>query len=124
MSLVKTTESFESDNLFAGWVQPVNSEPGTVASGQGVLVRGTVLGKLTASGKLAIVDSAQADGSQTIYAVLAEDVDATSADVDCPIYLTGEFNKNELVFGGSDTADTHATKAREIGIFFKDVVSK
>lgn len=124
MSLVKTTESFEPDNLFAGWVQPVNSGSETIASGQGVLVRGTILGKLTASGKLAIVDSAQADGSQTIYAVLAEDVDATSEDVVTSVYYTGEYNKNELVFGGSDTADTHATKAREIGIFFKDVVSK
>lgn len=124
MSLVKTTESFEPDNLFAGWVQPVNSGSETIASGQGVLVRGTVLGKITASKKLGKVDSTLSDGSEVIYAILAEDVDATSADVVTPVYYTGEYNKNELVFGGSDTADTHATKAREIGIFFKDVVSK
>lgn len=124
MSLVKITESFEPDNLFSGWVQPVNSGSETIASGQGVLVRGTVLGKITASSKCSIVDSAQTNGSQTIYAVLAEGVDATSADVVAPVYYTGEYNKNELVFGGTDTADNHATKAREIGIFFKDVVSK
>lgn len=124
MSLVKTTESFDPDNLFAGWVQPVNSDSGIILTGQGVLVRGTVLGKITASKKLKVVDSAQSDGSQLVYCVLAEDVDTTSADAVAPIYLTGEFNKNELVFGGSDDAATHEIQARNIGIFFKDVVSK
>ncbi len=124
MSLEKVTESCEYDNLFAGWVQPVNSDSMVIASGQGVLVRGTVLGKLTASGNGAIVDSSLTDGSETVYAVLAEDVDATSEDVEAPVYLTGEFNENELVFGGSDDADTHRTQSRNIGIFFKDVVSK
>lgn len=123
MSL-QETHTFESDNLFAGHVQPVVAGSETLLAGQGVLVRGTVLGSITASSKLKTVDSAQSDGSQTVYAILAADTDTTDGDIEGPVYYTGEYNKNELVFGGSDTADTHKTQARNIGIFFKDVIAK
>jgi hypothetical protein len=53
----------------------------TIASGAGVLQPGTLLAKVTATGKyVQAVDSA-ADGSQTAVAVLLYKVDATSADV-------------------------------------------
>lgn len=123
MSLAVEKNSFEPDNLFAGHVQPVVADEVTVVSGAGVLVRGTVLGKITASGKVNKVDSTKSDGSQTIYAILAEDVDATSADVAAPAYFTGEYNSRAVVFGGTDTVATHADAARARGIFFKDTVS-
>ncbi|MBE0470505.1 MAG: head decoration protein [Methyloprofundus sp.] len=123
MSLVKEETSFTPDDLFAGHVQPVVADSEIVVSGAGVLARGTVLGKITTGGKLKTVDSAAVDGSQGIYAVLAESVDATSADVTAPVYYTGEFNEAKLVFGGTDTADTHRTAARNIGIFFKSAVT-
>lgn len=123
MSL-QNTHTFEADNLFAGSVQPVVAGSETLLAGQGVILRGTVLGSVTASSKLKIVDSASSDDSQAVYAILAADTDTTDGDVDAPVYYTGEYNKNELVFGGSDTADTHKTQARNIGIFFKDVIAK
>jgi hypothetical protein len=52
-----------------------------IASGEGVLKAGTVLGKL-ASGKYAAYDNAAADGSQTAVGILYDGVDATSADAD------------------------------------------
>jgi hypothetical protein len=110
------------DNLFAGDF-PVVTGSGTIASGQGVLARGTVLGKVTAGGKLAIVDSTKSTGEQVVYAVLAEAVDATSADVDAPLYLTGTYNSRALVFGGTDTAATHTAGARALSIFIKDTVA-
>lgn len=110
------------DNLFGGNVAPVVADKGLIVSGAGVLTRGTVLGLVTASGKLTIVDSSKSDGTETPYAVLAEDVDATSADKTCAVYLTGEFNIDKLVFGGSDTAATHKVNARKIGIFFKNTL--
>lgn len=110
------------DNLFGGNVAPVVADKATIVSGAGVLTRGTVLGLVTASGKLTIVDSSKSDGTETPYAVLAEDVDATSADKTCAVYLTGEFNIDKLVFGGSDTAATHKVNARKIGIFFKNTL--
>lgn len=110
------------DNLIAGDFQVVTGV-GTVASGQGVLKRGTVLGKVTASGNLVKVDSSKSTGEQTVYAVLAEDVDATSAAAAAPLYLTGAFNSRALVFGGADTAATHAAGARDLSIFFIDTVA-
>ena len=52
-----------------------------IASGSGQLQPGTVLGKLTASGKFVPSPETAADGSETAVAVLVGSVDATGADV-------------------------------------------
>lgn len=114
-------EVFTPDNLFAGKVQPVVSGAATITGAS--LTRGTVLGRITSGGSMKAVDSAQTDGSEEPYAVLAEDVDASGEDKEAVVYYTGEFNENALTFGGTDTADTHRAAARKIGIFFKDAVS-
>lgn len=111
-------DEFNYDNLIAGGVAPKVTDGVTLASGQ-VYTRGTVLGVVTASGEATIVDSAQTDGSETPYAILAEDVDATEAAQAGPVYLTGEFNELALTFGGTDTADDHRTALRDKGIFLK-----
>jgi len=51
-----------------------------VASGEGVLEAGTVLGVVTASGKYAAYDDAAADGTEAAAGILFAGVDATSAD--------------------------------------------
>ncbi|WP_018261893.1 head decoration protein [Methylobacterium sp. WSM2598] len=51
-----------------------------IASGSGKLASGTVLAKLTASGKYVPAAASGSDGSQTAVAVLLFPVDATSAD--------------------------------------------
>lgn len=51
-----------------------------INSGAGKLVSGTVLAKLSATGKFVPAAAAGADGSQTAVAVLVFPVDATSAD--------------------------------------------
>lgn len=123
MPLQDTTNSPTPDNLFAGTqVQPVVADEVTVASGN-TLTRGTVLGRITASGKVQAVDSAQTDGSESPYAILAADVDASAADAVAPAYFTGEYNENALTFGGTDTADDHRDACRKLGIFLKTNVS-
>lgn len=52
-----------------------------IASGAGILKLGTVLGKITASGKYVLHDNALSNGAEVAAAVLGEAVDATSADV-------------------------------------------
>ncbi|MBB4042021.1 hypothetical protein GGR34_003706 [Microvirga flocculans] len=55
----------------------------TIASGEGVLEAGTVLGKVTASGKYVASPHAQVsgkEGAETAVAILGYQVDATSAD--------------------------------------------
>jgi hypothetical protein len=112
---------FTPDNLLAGDFPRV-ADGVTILAGRS-LTRGAVLGRVTASGKCKAVDSGQTDGSQTIHAVLAEDVDASLADASGVVYLTGEFNENALTFGGTDTPDTHRDAARLKSIFFRKAVS-
>ena len=52
-----------------------------VVAGSGVLPTGTVLGKVTASGKYGVYDNAATNGTEVAAAILAEEVDATAADV-------------------------------------------
>lgn len=102
---------------------PKKTKLETIVSGAGVLVAGTVLGKITSGGKLITVNSAGTDdGRRAPYAVLAEDVDATSTDKVATVYLTGDFNKARLVFGGADTFATHEAALRDLGIFAGTVI--
>lgn len=52
-----------------------------ILSGSGILAPGTVLGKITASGKYKPSTATGSDGAETASAVLWSGVDATSADV-------------------------------------------
>jgi len=80
----------------------------TIATGGAnpVLQPGTVLGKITASGKYAAHDPAAVDGTETAVAVLWGRADATAADVDAVVLLRGPaiVNTNDLVFTGTPTA--------------------
>jgi hypothetical protein len=58
----------------------ISRDEGDLASGNGVLAPGVVLGQITASGKLTKLAPAAADGSQNAVAILLENVDATIAD--------------------------------------------
>lgn len=120
--LVSTTDSLTYDNLFAGGVMPVVADSVTLKAGQ-AYVRGTVLGYIDAEEKATIVDSSKTDGTQRPFAILADDVDATSEDVKASVYLTGEFNQEVLTFGGTDTVSKHKRVLRELGIFLKTTVN-
>ena len=62
----------------------------TIASGAGQLEPGTVLGKVTASGKFLPHAPAAADGTQTAVAICYARVDATAADADGVAVFQGE----------------------------------
>ncbi len=116
-----TEETYTPDNLIAGDFPLVDGEV-TIVSGQ-TLARGTLIGKITATGKYKICDSASDDGSENPKGILAAAVDAASADVaHAPYYLAGTFNEDAVVFGGSDTAETHRDALRDLSIFLKATV--
>jgi hypothetical protein len=77
---------------------------GTISSGAGVLARGTLLGKITATGEYVLSLAAAADGSQVPDAVLLETVDATAADVVAAIAVAGKFAIQGMTFGAGHTA--------------------
>lgn len=72
------------------------------------------------SGKHLLSLSAAVDGSQHPVAILARDTDASAADVDnVPVYISGEFNEERLVFGAGHTAATVRDALRDLNIHLK-----
>jgi len=110
--------TFAHDNLLAGDT-PLVTEKQTVLSGAGALKAGAVLAKDSGnSNKLVLVDDASVTESiNAPYAVLVHDVDASAADAEAMVYLSGHFNELALTFGGDDTADDHRAALRGLGIF-------
>lgn len=110
------------DDVTAGipYVGPINF---TITEGTGFDVGDEFsIPVIAGSGQYKIVNSANTDGSENADCILADDVDTTESVV-AVAYTSGHFNRKALVFGGSDTADTHEARLRELGIFLSDNVS-
>ncbi len=105
---VVTTQGGATVPLFCGSFPRV-IKPATIASGSGVLTKGTVLGIVSASGNFGVYADAGSGGLDTAKAILAEDVDATSTNVNATVYLAGDFNETAL------TGLTAAAKVDFIG---------
>lgn len=89
--------------LFAGEAD-VTTEEGVVDTG--VLAKYTVVGKITATGKLVALTPGASDGSQVAYGILTQAVDATSANVNVGVYVGGFFNDAALVWPNNTAYDT------------------
>lgn len=71
----------------------------TVASGAGIIAPGTVLGKITASGKYVASAAGATDGSETAVAVALYGCDASSADAEiAAIVRDAEVNSSVLTY--------------------------
>jgi len=116
-------ETYTPDNLVAGDTQLVTDSV-TIVSGQ-TIVRGAVLGKITADGKFVLSLTGSSDGSEVPYAIAAEDIDASGGDVtNAAIYIKGEFNANALTLGTGHTATTAKDGLRAVGIYVKETVAR
>ncbi len=107
--------SYAPENLIGGEFPRVARKI-TVATGAN-LVAGSLLGKITASGKHILSLSAAEDGSQTPDVILAEAADAASADVQAVAYFSGEFNELAVTFGTGHTANSVREALRDKSIF-------
>ena len=81
----------------------------TVASGQGPINAGTILGKITASGKYVQLTEGASDGSQVAGGILWDYVDATSADT-----LAAAITRYAEVTGGELTYPSGASGAQKL----------
>lgn len=81
----------------------------TIVSGQGKLASGTVVGRITASGKYAAVTVAAADGSQTAAGIVMWADDATSADATAVIIARDAIVARQALSYGADV-DTPAER--------------
>lgn len=110
-----TSTAYTPDKLVAGNAHLLVARNITLLSGQN-LVRGAVLGKITASGKYILSLSAAADGSQTPDLILAENCDASAADAVAVAYSRGDFNENALTIGTAHTVASIREGLRAKGI--------
>ena len=78
----------------------------TVILASGTLQPGTILGKITASGKYAAHDPVAVDGTQTAAAVLWDSVDASGGDTNAVVLIRGPaiVNQYEITIPGTPTA--------------------
>lgn len=109
-----SSSSSTVENLIGG-EKVVLSRSITLITGQN-LVRGALLGKITASGKYNLSLSAASDGSQTPDAILAEDCDATSADKVTVAYFNGDFQSVGMTLGTAHTVASVTEGLRVKGI--------
>ena len=109
------SQTSNPDRLVASDGVGLLSEQITLLSGQNQ-VRGALLGKVTASGKYILSLSAAVDGSEVPVGVLAEDTDASAADVSTMAYVRGDFDENEITFGTGHTAASVREDLRAKGI--------
>lgn len=88
----------------------------TILSGSGVVKAGTVIGKITASGKYQPSPATDANGSGVAIAVTIAEVDATSADVVAAIIARdAEVNGDLLTYEATvDTSPEIVAKAVQL----------
>lgn len=90
----------------------------TIASGS-ALTKGSVLGRITASGKFVLSASDASDGSETPDAILAEDIDASAEDKQAVVYFSGEFNETALTLGNGHTLESIRAGLRSKSLFLR-----
>ena len=105
------------DQLVVSTLQLV-TDSGTITGG--TFLRGTVLGKITASGKYTKSVKTATDGSQNPVAILVDNVDASTTDQNGGLYLMGEFNQNRIVYDNTWTVADLKSALRPLAIFLKD----
>jgi hypothetical protein len=94
--------------------------PVVIAGGQ-QLLRGAVLGIITATGKAILSLNAAADGSQVANCILCEDLDTTvnaNADVPFHVLVHGRVNPEALVFGTGQTEANTRAAMRNVGLYY------
>lgn len=118
---LSSKQVYEIDNLFVGSRDYIRSLPVTVASGENVLKRGCLMTYDAATKKVKAC-KLKAD---VVFGVLAQDVDATSEDVEAVVYLNGDFDKAKLSMGtpgDGGTVDDFFLSALNVGILFREAI--
>lgn len=116
------SESFEYDNLFGGSQKKPVQSPAVVAIGQ-AWSRGTLVGKLTSTGKWQLVDF-DAVSNFNDFGIAAEAVDSREGETKTTVFVEGEFNENVVEFGNyGDDADDWRNKLADHGIYLRRVVT-
>ncbi|HDW8058983.1 TPA: head decoration protein [Yersinia enterocolitica] len=112
---------FVPDQLVAGPLQLV-TDTGVIAQVAFIHMRGTVMGKITASGEYVKSVKTATDGSEVPVAILVDNVDTTTATQRGGVYLMGQFNQNSVIHDASWTQAELKTALRSYSIFLEDSI--
>lgn len=111
----------DTDNLFIDGKFPVDAVGVTIASGEGVLARGTVVAMSSKTKKCVILGTAAGESETlTPFGVLCDEVDATSADAFTTAYRSGHFNREALIVDDDYTITEADEAALRNGSIFLD----
>ncbi|MDR1516130.1 MAG: hypothetical protein LBS45_10580 [Synergistaceae bacterium] len=135
--LYKDLGAITRDNLIAGPRFPIQHKGVRLAAEQGKLARGTVLAIL-ADGTAVTVDSSSTINTGTtqnpVYVpdrdkpdcILAEDIDTGGAGdpIEAVAYSAGYFIRGALIFGGTDTWETHELEMRKLNMHMSALVDE
>lgn len=113
-------EMFNPDQLISGPLQVVTDT--VVIAKAGILVRGTILGKIKDSREYVICKKDATDGSEKPCAILVNDIDTTSEAASTGVYLMGEFNHHKTTYDETWTVPELADELRQFSIFLRDSV--
>lgn len=129
MALQKPTETLTRDNLFSALqLMPVVTGTWQIQPNQGVLKRGTLISEAGKKCAKTAAEEGEPDGEGTpetvddVYCILADDIDTgTDGAVTAPVYFTGDFNQDALIFDTANSAKPRdfMVSARKVGIFFR-----
>ena len=114
--------SIDPDNLLAG-DNPQPKVVSMVLTKAEVVVRGHVLGQVTADEKLLICLNAATDGSEVPRFIAQTAADATAAEISILVYAEGEFNQDQLTLGTGTTVANARQLLMDKNIYLVDPVT-
>ena len=119
-----TADAFLPDQLIAGDLKIV-TEAGSVG-GSALLARGTVMGRITATGVWIKSVETATDGSQIPAGILVDQCDCTTTSPQpAGIYVMGEFNFRALTYDSSwGTAGSNAALIALRGAIIGNIIIK
>lgn len=116
---MKTVGKFEYEHLIAGSF-PVQTAIVNVASGQGVLKRGSVLGK-AADDSIVLVGGETEATAEFIVAEEVDTTESTGTEIPAIVYVSGAFNRSALIIDGDGSIDEHEESLKKFGIYLKEI---
>lgn len=111
--------TLDADNLFIDSKFPVDTVGVIIASGEGILPRGTVVAMNDTTEKCVILGTTATGGESLIpYGIICDEADASSADVFAMVYRSGHFNRNALIVEENyELTSTDEAALRDGGIY-------
>ena len=114
--------AFVPVKLIAGNLKIVTDRV-TFAQTSTPLLRGTLVGRIDATGLCVPCVATASDGSQNPVGVVVHNIDASAGNTDGQLYVMGEFNSRYMTIDQSWQDDALRAACRKAHLFIKDSLS-